>query len=225
MFYMPRQIRFNAFDMNCVAHSRPGLWRHPRDQSWRYKDLDYWTELAKLLERGRFDGIFIADVLGTYDVYGGSNEAAHPARRADPGQRSAAADLGDGPVTEHLGFGVTAGTAFEHPYPFARRMSTLDHLTKGRVGWNIVTGYCPRRRATSARRSARARRPLRPRRRVPRGALQAVGGLAGRTAPSSATASPASSPTRARSTRSATRARTSASRVSTCPSRRRSAPP
>ena len=46
-------------------------------------------------------------------------------------------------VTEHLGFGVTAGTAYEHPYPFARRMSTLDHLTKGRVGWNVVTGYLP----------------------------------------------------------------------------------
>ena len=44
-------------------------------------------------------------------------------------------------VTEHLGFGITAATSFEHPYSFARRMSTLDHLTKGRVGWNIVTGY------------------------------------------------------------------------------------
>src|SRR6201995_5513592 len=56
-----RVIRFNAFDMNCVAHQSPGLWRHPEDQSWRYKDLTYWTELAKLLERGRFDGLFIAD--------------------------------------------------------------------------------------------------------------------------------------------------------------------
>ena len=46
-------------------------------------------------------------------------------------------------VTEHLGFGVTAGTAYEHPYPFARRMTTLDHLTNGRVGWNVVTGYLP----------------------------------------------------------------------------------
>jgi FMN-dependent oxidoreductase (nitrilotriacetate monooxygenase family) len=44
-------------------------------------------------------------------------------------------------VTKHLGFGITASTSFEHPYSFARRMSTLDHLTKGRVGWNVVTGY------------------------------------------------------------------------------------
>ena len=140
---MTRQIRFNAFDMNCVAHQSSGMWRHPDDQSWRYKDLTYWTELAKLLERGTFDGIFIADVLGTYDVYGGTNEAAI--------RHGAQVPVGDpvllvsamAAVTEHLGFGVTAGTAYEHPYPFARRMSTLDHLTKGRVGWNIVTGYMP----------------------------------------------------------------------------------
>lgn len=140
---MTRQIRFNAFDMNCVAHQSSGLWRHPDDQSSRYTDLRYWTELAKLLERGKFDGIFIADVLGTYDVYGGSNEAAirHGAQVpvADPLMLVSAMAL----VTENLGFGVTAGTAYEHPYPFARRMSTLDHLTNGRVGWNVVTGYLP----------------------------------------------------------------------------------
>ena len=44
-------------------------------------------------------------------------------------------------VTRNLGFGVTCALTYEHPYPFARRMSTLDHLTSGRIGWNIVTGY------------------------------------------------------------------------------------
>ncbi|GAA3582732.1 LLM class flavin-dependent oxidoreductase [Klugiella xanthotipulae] len=140
---LPREIRFNAFDMNCVAHQSSGMWRHPLDQSRRYNELSYWTELARLLERGRFDGIFIADVLGTYDVYEGSNEA--------PIRHGAQVPVGDplmlvsamAAVTEHLGFGVTAGTAYEHPYPFARRMTTLDHLTKGRVGWNVVTGYLP----------------------------------------------------------------------------------
>src|SRR3954452_24823807 len=143
MARMSRQIRFNAFDMNCVAHQSSGLWRHPKDRSATYNTLEYWTELAKLLERGTFDGIFIADVLGTYDVYGGSNEAAirHGAQVPvnDPLMLVSAMAL----VTEHLGFGVTAGTAYEHPYPFARRLTTLDHLTKGRVGWNVVTGYLP----------------------------------------------------------------------------------
>ena len=77
---MTRQIRFNAFDMNCVGHQSPGLWAHPRDRSWQYKDLEYWTELARTLERGIFDGIFIADVIGYYDVYKGSNyHALHQA--------------------------------------------------------------------------------------------------------------------------------------------------
>ncbi|MCP2031354.1 FMN-dependent oxidoreductase (nitrilotriacetate monooxygenase family) [Okibacterium sp. HSC-33S16] len=140
---MTRHIRFNAFDMNCVAHQSPGLWRHPDDQSQRYTDLSYWTELAKLLERGKFDGLFIADVLGTYDVYGGSNEAALRNGAQVPVSDPLLLVSAMAAVTENLGFGITAGTAYEHPYPFARRLSTLDHLTKGRVGWNVVTGYLP----------------------------------------------------------------------------------
>ena len=138
---MSREIRLNAFDMNCVGHQSPGLWAHPRDRSWQYKDLEYWTDLAKILERGKFDGLFIADVLGIYDVYNGNGDAA--IRQAaqvpvnDPLSLIAPMAL----VTEHLGFGLTASLSFEHPYPFARRLSTLDHLTKGRVGWNIVTSY------------------------------------------------------------------------------------
>lgn len=138
-----RQVRLNAFDMNCVAHQSPGMWRHPQDQSWRYKDIRYWADLAQTLEEGLFDALFIADVLGTYDVYGASNTAALRQGAQvpvnDPFLLVSAMAL----VTEHLGFGVTAGTAYEHPYPFARRLSTLDHLTNGRFGWNVVTGYLP----------------------------------------------------------------------------------
>ncbi len=138
---MTRQIRFNAFDMNCVGHQSPGLWAHPRDTSWRYKDLEYWQDVARTLERGIFDGIFIADVIGYYDVYKGSNwHALHQAAQIpvnDPLQLAAPIAL----ATEHLGIGITASTSFEHPYTFARRLSTADHHTKGRVGWNIVTSY------------------------------------------------------------------------------------
>jgi len=62
--------------MNCVGHQSPGLWAYPRDRSASYTDFGYWTGLAKTLERGRFDGIFLAGVLGIYDVYGGSPDAA-----------------------------------------------------------------------------------------------------------------------------------------------------
>ncbi len=143
MVPMSKQIRFNAFDMNCVAHQASGMWRHPQDRSATYKKLSYWTDLAQLLEKGRFDGIFIADVLGTYDVYGGSNEAAIRHGAQVPVNDPILTVSAMAAVTEHLGFGVTAGTAYEHPYPFARRMTTLDHLTDGRVGWNVVTGYLP----------------------------------------------------------------------------------
>ncbi|KTR04184.1 5,10-methylene tetrahydromethanopterin reductase [Aureimonas ureilytica] len=138
---MTRHIRFNAFDMNCVGHQSPGLWAHPRDRSWTYKDLDYWQDVARILERGIFDGIFIADVIGYYDVYKGSNfHALHQGAQIpvnDPLQLAAPIAL----ATEHLGIGITASTSFEHPYTFARRLSTADHHTKGRVGWNIVTSY------------------------------------------------------------------------------------
>lgn len=138
---MTKKISFNAFEMNCIAHQSPGLWRHPQDRSVEYKDLEYWTDLAQILERGFFDGIFIADVLGIYDVY--HQSAKHALTGAvqvpvnDPLQIVPAMAA----VTKHLGFGVTTSISFEHPYPFARRISTLDHLTKGRVGWNIVTSY------------------------------------------------------------------------------------
>lgn len=138
---MGREIRLNAFDMNCVGHQSPGLWTHPRDRSDRYKDLDYWTGLARTLERGKFDGLFLADVLGVYDVYGGSADAALRHAVQVPVNDPLLLVPAMAQVTEHLGFGVTCTLSYEPPYTFARRMSTLDHLTKGRIGWNIVTGY------------------------------------------------------------------------------------
>ena len=103
--------------------------------------LDHWVELAQLLERGRFDGFFIADVLGIYDVYGGGRDAAVRDGAQVPVNDPLLLVPAMAAVTEHLGFGVTCSTSFDHPYTFARRMSTVDHLSKGRVGWNIVTSY------------------------------------------------------------------------------------
>jgi long-chain alkane monooxygenase len=136
-----KEIRLNAFEMNTVGHQSPGLWAHPRDRSASYTDLGYWTELAKTLERGRFDGIFLADVLGLYDVYGGSPDAALRHAVQVPVNDPLLLVPAMAAVTEHLGFGVTCTLSYEPPYTLARRMSTLDHLTKGRAGWNIVTGY------------------------------------------------------------------------------------
>jgi long-chain alkane monooxygenase len=138
---MPKEIRLNAFEMNCVAHQSPGLWRHPRDRSREYRRLDGWIELAKTLERGLFDGLFLADVLGVYDVFGGSPESALRHATQTPVNDPLLLVPAMAAATEHLGFGVTVTLSYEPPFPFARRMSTLDHLTNGRIGWNVVTGY------------------------------------------------------------------------------------
>ena len=138
---MTHKILLNAFDMNCVGHIQHGLWTHPRDRSVDYNTLPYWTGLARTLERGLFDGLFIADIVGVYDVYQhGVDITAREAIQLpvnDPMLLVSAMAA----VTQHLGFGVTVNLTYEAPYLLARRFSTLDHLTGGRVGWNIVTGY------------------------------------------------------------------------------------
>lgn len=138
---MSKEIRLNAFAIFAPSHLSMGLWRHPRDRSLHYNTLEYWTDLARTLERGKFDGIFIADGLGTYDVYKGSNATATRAGVQFPRLDPILLVSGMAQVTDHLGFGVTSSTTYESPFLFARRMATLDHLTRGRAGWNIVTSF------------------------------------------------------------------------------------
>ncbi|MCP3748526.1 LLM class flavin-dependent oxidoreductase [Pseudomonas sp. SBB6] len=136
-----KKILLNAFNMNCVGHINHGLWTHPRDNSSQYKTLEYWTELARLLERGLFDGLFIADIVGVYDVYQQSVDVALKESIQLPVNDPLLLVSAMAAVTRNLGFGLTANLTYESPYLFARRLSTLDHLSRGRVGWNIVTGY------------------------------------------------------------------------------------
>jgi alkanesulfonate monooxygenase len=138
---MGRNIIVNAFNMNCVGHINHGQWTHPRDRSQDYTKLSYWTDLARLLERGLFDGIFLADILGTYDIYGGGLDVTLRESVQLPVNDPILLVSAMAAVTQGLGFGVTVNVNQEAPYTFARRISTLDHLTGGRVGWNIVTGY------------------------------------------------------------------------------------
>lgn len=136
-----KKMQIYAFDMNCVGHINHGLWMHPRDTSWHYTDLDYWTDFAQTAERGMLDGIFLADIVGVYDVYKGSTAQTIATGAQIPVNDPLIPISAMAYVTKHLGFGVTVNTTYEPPFLLARRMSTLDHLTKGRIGWNIVTGY------------------------------------------------------------------------------------
>ncbi|KAH6679203.1 coenzyme dependent N5,N10-methylene tetrahydromethanopterin reductase [Halenospora varia] len=138
-----KQWIMNAFAMFTPGHLAPGQWRHPDDHAGDYTNLEYWTDLAKTLEAGKFHGLFLADHLGIYDVYKG------PGNSAPALESGAQFPLGDpfllvsamAAATKSLSFAITASTTYENPYALARRLSTLDHITKGRVGWNIVTSY------------------------------------------------------------------------------------
>jgi long-chain alkane monooxygenase len=134
-----RRIRFNGFKCSTVAHTTAGLWRHPSSQSHRYKELSFWIELARTLERGKFDSLFIADALGVLDVYRGSPDQTLREGLQTPTDDPLLAVSAMAAATRHLGFGITVASLYEQPYLFARKMTTLDHLTDGRIGWNIVT--------------------------------------------------------------------------------------
>lgn len=136
-----KHIHINAFNMNCVGHIHHGLWTHPRDRSTQYHTLKYWTDLARTLEKGLFDGIFLADVVGYYDVYQQGVDLTLREGIQLPVNNPWLLVSAMAAVTQHIGFGLTATVAAHNPYTFARDVSTLDQLTNGRIGWNIVTGY------------------------------------------------------------------------------------
>jgi FMN-dependent oxidoreductase (nitrilotriacetate monooxygenase family) len=138
-----KRLILNLFEMNCVSHITHGLWRLPDNNRERFNDIEYWTELARLLEAGGFDAVFLADVVGTYDTFRGSADTAIRQGLQIPNNDPASVVPAMAAVTRHLGFGITFSTTYEPPFAWARRLSTLDHLTKGRVGWNIVTSYLP----------------------------------------------------------------------------------
>lgn len=114
-------------------------WLNPADrQGTGHSTTRYWKDLARTLERGFFDGIFIADIqsiepeFARQDIAFGSGIPRHDPMMTLPSMAD---------VTRHLGFGVTSSTAGTAPYAAVRRLGTLDNLTGGRVGWNVVTSY------------------------------------------------------------------------------------
>ncbi|MGK0172186.1 MAG: FMN-dependent oxidoreductase (nitrilotriacetate monooxygenase family) [Gammaproteobacteria bacterium] len=137
----PRRMLLNAFSMNCISHIQQGLWTRPETRQLEYASLDPWVELAKILEKGCFDAIFLADVVGTYDVFRGDARTSIAEAMQIPINDPAMLISAMAHATEHLGFAYTSSVLQSPPFTFARQASTLDHLTKGRVGWNVVTSY------------------------------------------------------------------------------------
>ena len=138
-----KSLILNAFAMHSPTHLNPGLTRYPGDKGPSYKSIHHWINLAQKLEAAKFHAIFFADVLGPYDVYRGpqNTDPVIPAGAQFPINDPLYAVPAMAAATQNIGFGVTASTTYENPYALARRFSTVDHLSGGRVGWNIVTSY------------------------------------------------------------------------------------
>jgi alkanesulfonate monooxygenase SsuD/methylene tetrahydromethanopterin reductase-like flavin-dependent oxidoreductase (luciferase family) len=155
-----KHILLNAFDMSTIGHLSPGQWKvryeqlaacprpdywsdaqNPVDKSTTKRDLEYWIELAKLLERGGINALFLADTFGGYDTYQGKLDECIRRAAQWPVTDPSIPITAMAAVTKNLAFGITASTSFEAPFVLAKRFSTLDHFTKGRIGWNIVTSW------------------------------------------------------------------------------------
>ncbi|WP_218036419.1 LLM class flavin-dependent oxidoreductase [Sphingobium sp. EM0848] len=140
MMQAEKQIVLGALDCFAPGFLAQGMWAHPADRTADFNRLSYWTDYARLLERGLFDLLFLADTVGVYDVFGGSRDAALRLGVQVPINDPFVLIAALAGATDNLGLAATGNLLYEPPYLFARRLSTLDHLTGGRVGWNIVTG-------------------------------------------------------------------------------------
>lgn len=110
-------------------------WRHPDSWTDPLCDIDYFRCLAETAERGKFDAIFLADAQGYPRVPGRDAFSRTESPRMDPITLLSALAVS----TRRIGLIGTASTTYNEPYSLARRLSTLDHISAGRAGWNIVT--------------------------------------------------------------------------------------
>ena len=125
---MTRQLHLNAFLMNTGHHE--ASWRLPESDPYAHVDLAHYVRLARTAERGTFDSLFLADGPQLW-----SNLAQRPAGALEPLTLLTALAT----ATEHIGLIATASTSYNSPYNLARKFASLDIVSGGRAGWNIVT--------------------------------------------------------------------------------------
>lgn len=123
-----KKIKLNFHANSAGTHDQ--AWREPYGARDGEFGIEYYQELARIAERGLFDGFFLADTVG---LYGG--------RRRQPVFDPLVILTAISTVTERIGLVGSASTTFSEPYNIARQYSTLDHVSRGRAGWNVVTTY------------------------------------------------------------------------------------
>ena len=132
---MRRQMHINLFIQSRGHHE--ASWRHRGSSKLPLTDIRYSVDLARRAEASLFDSIFLADVLGLWN-----DVEKTPFNWLEPITTLAALAM----ATEHIGLIATASTTYTEPYNLARQFSSLDHISNGRVGWNIVTTWSPQDR-------------------------------------------------------------------------------
>ncbi|MFH8774885.1 LLM class flavin-dependent oxidoreductase [Streptomyces sp. NPDC017958] len=125
---MTRRLHLNAFLMNTGHHE--ASWRLPESDPYAHVELDHYVRLARIAERGTFDSLFLAD---GPQLWG--SVAQRPAGALEPLTLLTALAT----ATEHIGLIATASTSYNSPYNLARKFASLDIISGGRAGWNIVT--------------------------------------------------------------------------------------
>ncbi|MCL6247858.1 LLM class flavin-dependent oxidoreductase [Acinetobacter sp. ANC 4945] len=130
-----RQIKLGAFIPTTSQHVAG--WRHPESRPQDHLNIDYAIELAKTAERGLFDAYFLADGLSVRwsSAVEGEKGLGDKGVGFEPVTLFAALSA----VTQNIGFIATASTTYEDPYILARKFASLDHISKGRAAWNVVT--------------------------------------------------------------------------------------
>ncbi|MGY9067570.1 LLM class flavin-dependent oxidoreductase [Streptomyces sp. CAS3] len=123
-----RRLHLNAFLMSTGHHE--ASWRLPESDPYAHVDLRHYTRLAQTAERGTFDSLFLADSPQLWGELG-----QRPAGALEPLTLLTALAT----ATEHIGLIATASTSYNSPYNLARRLASLDIVSGGRAGWNIVT--------------------------------------------------------------------------------------
>ena len=136
-----RQLKLGAFMRPVSIHT--GAWRYPGAWPDANFNFAHIKQLIRKLEAGKFDAFFMADHLAVLNMPVNALKRSHTVTSFEPFTLlSALAGL-----TEHIGLIATGSTTFDAPYHVARRFASLDHISNGRVGWNIVTSWL----ATAAR--------------------------------------------------------------------------
>ncbi|WP_159499762.1 NtaA/DmoA family FMN-dependent monooxygenase [Microbacterium sp. 18062] len=136
---MTNRIILGSLHQTTVGHTSQGFWRHPAAQAHRYAELGYWSDVAGKLDRAGVDFLFFADVVGALEDYRGTPDAALERAVELPMIDPLLIISALAQSTERLGFAVTGSTTYENPFLLARKFATLDLVTRGRIGFNVVT--------------------------------------------------------------------------------------